>query len=415
MEKDLQFDRDIIRSLAEEQAGIAALSCHEETIQNWKKLNSLKKVKPMVYFWEDQLPWHEMQSEELTLKTKSHVSRKVEDKLRKTIYLWKHLRGDMVVENIFYSPIIVRDTGFGIQVDEEIAVVDAANEIVGHKYIPQISGEAEIEKIQAPVVTVDHEATETLFQQFTHLLDGILTVEKRGRCGWNLCPVDDLFTWWGIEEAMLDLSLRPELFINAMERLTHAHQARIDQYEKLGLFSNGNGNVITGQGGLAFTDDLESTGSLAKNIWGSAQAQIFAAVSPIMHEKFAIAFEKQVLERFGLSYYGCCEPLHKKISILSQIPNLRKISMSPWVEVDAAARTLQDKYVFSHKPNPAMFAQDGWNSEKVRTEFRDFLCKVEGCVVEIIVKDVSTARYEPHRLWDWARIANEEIQEMHVQ
>jgi hypothetical protein len=411
MEQELRLDRDLLRPLAEEMARIAALSCHQDTIQNWKKLNSLQKIKPMVYFWVDQLPWHEFQSDELTLRTSHLLSQRIEQHLRRTIYLWHNLRGDMVVENKMYSPVISHDTGYGLKVEEEIAVVDAANEIVGHKYIPQISTEADIEKIQTPEVSIDNEATEEMWQIMTYLVGDVLAVEKRARCGWNLCPVDDLFTWWGIEEAMLDLSLRPELFLYAMERLTQAHQGRIDQYEQLGLISSGYGNVITGQGGLAYTDELDPGGSSARSVWGSAQAQIFAAVSPKMHEKFAVAFEKQVLERFGLSYYGCCEPLHKKIGILEQITNLRKISMSPWVDVAAAAKVLRDRYVFSHKPNPAMFAQDVWGGTQVRAEFRAFLQKTEDCIVEIIVKDVSTTRYDPGRLCDWARIAQEEIEQ----
>jgi hypothetical protein len=27
-----------------------------------------------------------------------------------------------------------------------------------------------------------------------------------------------------------------------------------------------------------------------------------------MHEEFALQYEKRWLERFGLTYYGCCEP-----------------------------------------------------------------------------------------------------------
>jgi hypothetical protein len=36
--------------------------------------------------------------------------------------------------------------------------------------------------------------------------------------------------------------------------------------------------------------------------------------------------------------------------------------------------------------------------------------RVEGkCHVEFIMKDISTVRYEPQRLWEWARIATEEV------
>ena len=86
------------------------------------------------------------------------------------------------------------------------------------------------------------------------------------------------------------------------------------------------------------------------DVWGSAQAQIFAAVSPQMHEEFALRYEIQVLEHFGLNYYGCCEPLHRKIHVLKNIPRLRKISMSPWADIDEAVQALGDRFVLSYKP-----------------------------------------------------------------
>jgi len=33
--------------------------------------------------------------------------------------------------------------------------------------------------------------------------------------------------------------------------------------------------------------------------------------------------------------------------------------------------------------------------------------KMEGCCVEIIAKDLSTIQNQPHRLWEWSRMASE--------
>ena len=47
---------------------------------------------------------------------------------------------------------------------------------------------------------------------------------------------------------------------------------------------------------------------------------------------------------------------------------------------------------------------------KERVELRDVLEKTRGCNVEIILKDISTVRHEPKRLWEWSQIAAEEAQ-----
>ena len=75
--------------------------------------------------------------------------------------------------------------------------------------------------------------------------------------------------------------------------------------------------------------------------------------------------------------------------------------------VKRGAEELGRDYVFSHKPNPAIVAEHGWNPDLARRRFREVLEITRGCVVEIILKDISTVRYEPQRLWDWTRLAME--------
>jgi hypothetical protein len=112
-----------------------------------------------------------------------------------------------------------------------------------------------------------------------------------------------------------------------------------------------------------------------------------------------------------MNYYGCCEPLDNKVDMLSQIPNLRKISMNYRIEIDRAVRNVANRYVISYKPNPAVFAFDLWHPEAARRELRELLERGRGCHVELIMKDISTVRYHPERLWEWSRIAMEEAAE----
>ena len=62
------------------------------------------------------------------------------------------------------------------------------------------------------------------------------------------------------------------------------------------------------------------------------------------------------------------------------------------------------------KPNPAVFAGATANPTQARKDIRDFLNKAEGRGhIEIIMKDISTVKYDPQRLWDWEKICMEEI------
>jgi hypothetical protein len=429
-------DKDVLRELAQELAEIASLPIHKERAEAWRRLNDLEAVKPMI--WINEIPWHEMNvNDELTLETGTEDTRareygmdraanvakptvetfdalccSIEFALRKRIYKWKHMPGDMVVEPVLYCPLIVYDTGFGITEDVDIARTDEASSIVSRHFHLQIQEEDDLQKIERPRIEYDAQATERNYQFLEDLLGDILPVEKRGAPGFWFAPWDELIRWWGVEEAMMDMVARPQLVHAAMERLTQAYLSRLDQYEEQGLLSRNDRNVRIGSGGYGYTDELPSPnydpGHIrTQDLWGSAAAQIFSDVSPEMHREFALQYEKRWLERFGLNYYGCCEPLHLKVDMLASVPNLRKISMSPWIDLDVAVEKVGDDYIFSHKPNPAVFAKDTWNPEQAREELVQVLEKAQDCVVEVIMKDISTVRYQPQRLWEWAEMARE--------
>ena len=65
-------------------------------------------------------------------------------------------------------------------------------------------------------------------------------------------------------------------------------------------------------------------------MWAYAESQEFVSVSPEMTREFAIDYEKRLLENFGLSAYGCCDNLEKKLPDVLSISNIRRISVSPW-------------------------------------------------------------------------------------
>jgi hypothetical protein len=81
--------------------------------------------------------------------------------------------------------------------------------------------------------------------------------------------------------------------------------------------------------------------------------------------------------------------------------------MSAWVDFDKAVENVRDEIVFAWKPNPAVLAAPVWDPEMVRKDMEEKLQKAKDCIVEIHMKDISTVRYQPQRLWEWAQIAAE--------
>ncbi len=79
------------------------------------------------------------------------------------------------------------------------------------------------------------------------------------------------------------------------------------------------------------------------------------------------------------------------------------------MNIPRAVAAYGGRFVLSRKPTPAFMAEDVWRPDAARADLRAFLDQARGCAVEVIMKDVSTVRYHPQRLWAWEKMAMEEV------
>lgn len=400
-------DKEIIRKLATQVAEIAALPVQYETRNLWMAINSLKPVRPMVLI--DQIPWHEMNvDDELTLQCEHDFCRGIETSLRRTLYSWKHMRADMVVEPFIDVYKVIRGMGFGIGVVEEKSITDAENDVMGHAYVDQLQTEEDLEKIEMPEVYLDVEATNRLEEMAREILSDTLSIRMQGALP-GFAAWDRIAEYRSVQNILYDMVDRPEFMHAIISRYTDASLSLLGQLETKGLL--GYGQTLIHCSG-AYTDELPAPGfnpdhPRASDLWTSGMAQLFATVSPDMHNEFDMEYALKWYAKFGLTYYGCCEPLHNKMKMIRRIPNVRKISMSPWVDVEKGAQEIGNNYVFSRKPSPACLAAETFDREFAERDIRETMekCKRHGCPTEFILKDISTVAYKPQRLWEWADMA----------
>jgi len=409
-------DTQILRELAERKATIGSLPVQRKKARLWTRLNDRESERPLV--WVNEICWNEMNvDDELTLRCQGGWAREQELNLRRELYQWNHLPGDMVVNPWIECPMAIHSTDFGIVEATDTKETDAENDIVSRHFHVQIEALADLEKIKMPVVTHNKEATAFQEQVFEEVFGGIIPIRTVGQSHIWFTPWDFLIRWTGIENAMLGLYEDPELYHRAVDRLVDAWMVELDQLEEQNLLALDNTNERVGSGGYGYTSELPGEELdepvHPRHMWGCSNAQIFSSVSPEMHWDFAIAHDMRWMERWGLNYYGCCEPLDNKTDLLRRIPNLRKVSVSPWCDSGKIIQGLGSDYVLSRKPSPAILAGDTWNPELARRQIREFLDLTEGkCHVELIMKDISTVRHDPWRLWDWTRIALEEAENL---
>ncbi len=417
-------DVAVVRDLAARVAEVAALPVHAERVREWEALNGLRPERPMAMI--DEVPWHELAApgvpgaDELAIATSHPFARELETFLRRTLYCWGHMRVDMVVEPyVDVRKVIVRP-GWGFRIVEDTIEQGAGNDIRSHHYADQLEDPADVEKFRVLEPSLDAERTAEREAWAHEMLDGRLAVRMQGLSGFDGDELafglwDDIEQLRGTEPILLDFMDRPEHLHAIAERFTEVRLAELDLLEAKGLLGYGVDRIhCTG----AQTDELPKPGfdparPRAMDNWTVGRSQLFVSVSDRTFDEFVPGYYARWYARFGLGYFGCCDPLHNRIDSVRKIPNVRKISMSAWSRVQKGAEAIGPDFVFSRKPNPSMVAMDDWVPAIAEADFDEVLAatRASGCPVEFTLKDISTCRSDPRRLWEWCAIAERKVRE----
>ena len=149
-------DRDVLRALAARKAEAAADPVNVMRIAQWRRSNNLEQGKPMI--WITEVPWHEFGLSERLCCT-DPFCRELEAELRKELYQWEHLPGDMVVTETIAVPLVHEHSGFGFE-QRGRTIAAAEGSVLAQEYERQIQGPEDIEKFVDPILHIDEEETQ---------------------------------------------------------------------------------------------------------------------------------------------------------------------------------------------------------------------------------------------------------------
>jgi hypothetical protein len=401
-------DRIILRELASRVAEIAFLPVLDEKRRLWRKLNGLRPERPMVAV--DQVCWGEMNIDgKLALCCEDKECRDYETVFRRILFQWEYFPVDMVVEPFIKVYKAVNHSGFGVTTQVHTLAAYENADVLSQKFTNQFESVDDVaNKVKTPVITHDTAETKRRMETARWLFDGIMPLREEGFDPY-LSIWDPIAQWMSVEGALYGIVDNPEMMHALAKRIADGYMSELDQLEEQGLLCHSQALIhCTG----AFTDELPAPGfnpekPRAKDLWMFGLAQMFTTVSPAMFEEYEINYMMPIFERFGLVYYGCCDPLDGKMKEVRKIPHLRKISMSPWAKKERGAERIGKDYVFSNKPNPAFIAV--FNEDVIRKDLEETkaICGKYGCPLEFIFKDISTVGHEPLRLKKCADIAME--------
>lgn len=396
-------DREILQTLAKTYMEAATLPIQNEKIKLWKALNAGKMQRPMVTI--DQLPWNELgENGVLTLYVQDPFWRTVEEGLRRKLYMWNNFPADMVLEPIISIPMAIEGINFGIDVIEETLASDTSSDVISHYYTNQLENEEDVAKIKDMQITHDQAETARRLDIARDVFAGIADVQPKGH-SFHLGPWDSLSMWMGAETVYYELADRPEHMHALMRRHTDAIIAGIKQANALGVAGS---NLNLCHCSYTYTDEMLPGPGMGGapttyNSWGYGLAQPFTSVSPATTKEFEVPYITEMAEYFGGIYYGCCDKLCDRLEMIMEIPNVRKISCSPWSNRDIFAEKIGPRLTMSAKPNPAFIANNSVNYDLIEKDLRETVeaARRNNVNLEIILKDISTVQYQPDRLRKW--------------
>jgi len=404
-----EHDLAALRSLAGPYAELAHLDVQRERIERYRKTNDIESVRPPVLI--DEVPWGEIRDESLTNRCAKELAW-LEGGLRRSLYQWAHFQADMVIPPVFQIRKHIRSSGIGLDVRDRRIDGATGSHIAAHEYTDQLAAEADLEKLALPVITYDQDGTERAREQAEAVFAGLLPVEIVGHV-FHFSMWDEIARYRGVANLLLDLAARPGLMHRTAARFRDIGLATFRQLVEKDLL---HATPLLLHCTPACTRNLPApdfAGTVRpQDTWGRCAAQILGSVSPDMHDEFDFSYAAPLVSACGLVYYGCCEPLDRKIALLrKRFRNLRKISITPWADVDRAAQNIGRDFVLAAKPNPAFVSSRTFDPKPVEEEIERCLvaCRRHGTVCEFVLKDISTIANDPRNLTQWAATASRVI------
>ncbi len=401
-------DKKILRELAKSVAGIAAQPEQSEKRMRWEDHNSLLETQPLV-FCDPEMAWYEI-FPTTALHCKSNIARIWEFRLQKEKYWAEVIKDDRVILPELPVQYIYAETSRG----KEMQVIGGTHD-GSYRWESPISEYKELDDLRFKQLVIDYKKTQDLFELAEDVFSGILKVRLEGSYWWSFGMTSDLIFLRGFEQVLMDMYDNPAGLHKLMAFLRDENMAKLDFLENNNLLSLNSLGDYVGTGGYGWTKELPSLGFDGNHVtlmdmWGYAESQETVNVSPAFFKEYIFPYQKSILDRFGLNIYGCCEPLENRWEVISAIPRLRRVTVSPWSDPEHIAETMGKNYVYCRKINPSYMASSVMEEAGARAELRNtFLAtKKYGCPTEVMLRDVMTLGWNPQNAVNWTKMAREE-------
>ena len=419
MTKISQHDKDILRDLAKRQYEHATSEGNRKLKEEWVAHNDCRGERPMVHvelwtFGQEVVP--------PLLKCEGDEARAIEAGVYSEFINRELFGDDFPVRDyipVHYEAGIVH---YGLEISRTHAEASDGNQL-GHRFNYHINDlEADFHKLGPSQIRFAGKAkaeskVKERIEMIGDLVGDIIQPKPSGH-SFGVSPTQNIVHIMGMETMFMSMYDYPDLFHKMMRQFADDTIEFFRFMEKENLLLPTTANESLAQGSWCFTEELPSEpkdGTLkSTSLWGYMDSQETVGLSPEMFGEFIFPYYKDIAENFGLLSYGCCEPVHSIWDdYLSQLTNIRKVSVSPWCDEPEMAEKLAGKKIIYHrKPSPNFLGTSGSLDENaVREHIRPSIieAKKNGLKLEISQRDVYTIDNDVSRVKRYIEIIREEI------
>jgi hypothetical protein len=439
-------ERGYLRELAQKQAEYAILPVMAERKKMWYELNDAHPgARPPVIietwtFDRDFMP-------ESIFQCASPVGRSIETQLLRNIRNHELIDDDKVIPDTFDIGWFVDYDEFGVRIPTE-RIEDAQGIETGYRYLHPIKDlERDLPLLKQATFQVDRQKTSDWQTFLTDLLGDFLPVVIRTGTFGSIMLTNRVVELMGMEAFFTAMYDQPDAVHHLMAYLRDNALSMMRWAEAEGLLRLNNGNQDSFGSSYNFTTRLPRNGTIGvevgnlgvegcgaapntqisasssefhsdskisvqlSDMWGCTNSQETVGVSPRMFREFCFPYYRDVCEPMGLLYYGCCEPAHPFWQEISQLPHLKKVSISRWCDQDSMGEALRgSEIVYSRKPDPNFLSVDDRLDEQAwAAHIRETLTATRGVFIEFIIRDVYTVHGNLNNARSAVEIARREI------
>ena len=409
-------DREYLRQTAEKYMDAATSERNIENIARFYAMDSgVGQDRPAILV--EAIMDDERRARDMNCRCEGEFARGIEDKLLYKMSDFYSVFDDNPLDPYLDIGIALSSTDYGIA-ESKTLPEDWQSPNSGAYHIDPVIKDIETDfpKLKHREFSLNFEDAEQRLEATNLVFGDILPSRMRGYYYWTMGLTNTVINFIGLEELMIYMYEEPEGLHKIMSFFCDDFMNMVSFLEDNKFYTLNNEGDYTGSGSRGYTKRLPSSTDgvvRAKDLWCLVESQETVGVSPEGYGEFIYPYEKKLAERFGSVYYGCCEPVHTRWEILKNMPNLKRISVSPWCDEKFMAKECAKTGIgYSRKPNPTLVSTTIFDEETIKDDIRYTaeLIKTYGCNAEIVMKDVHTLNGEHDRLDRWAKLTKNVIE-----